>query len=68
MEHFNSENTSGIDEKTLSIMNELFEEEIETVTGGDWYYKLGSVVIEDLDVQRKIERLEILILELVDAY
>lgn len=68
MEQFNFENTDGIEQETLTIMNELFEGEIEQVTDGEWHYNLGSVVSDDQDVQLAIDHLERSILQLVDAY
>ena len=68
MEQFNFDNTDGIEQETLTIMNELFEGEIEQVTDGEWHYSLGSVVADNPDTQMAIDRLERSILDLVDAY
>ena len=68
MEQFNFDNTDGIEQETLTIMNELFEGEIEQVTDGEWHYNLGAVVSDNPDTQMAIDRLERSILKLVDAY
>lgn len=65
MERFNETNTSGIDAETLIAMNDLFEEEIDSreipyMTSG------FGMEFED-EYVCEVERIEISILDLVDA-
>lgn len=61
--HFNDQNTEGISDADLTIMNELMDEVMNRING-EWYIYLGSYESDDPDVAREIEMADSSILDL----